>query len=304
MPPKKQPARPTPPPAVAPVEVVDPKWLLKAGALAIGAALLFAYVATCALFYKAQWQLVLTPSHADSHQPGEFGLAARAVAFGTDESGKPQIKGWVLPAEGSASEWVLLLPGAKGSAGDALARAKTFHDLGYNALVFDYRGFGASGGQHPTEAGMEKDSEDALAFLRSQPGFAPAQAVVYGAGAGASLAVRLAGEHPELAAVVLEEVDGDFASRARLDPRAKPVPFDLLFHENFPLADPLHTLTKPKLLISYTMGAPPLVVKRAGDPKMVLEVPGAGDPGIATGLRRFLDMYIARAPESLLQGAP
>jgi pimeloyl-ACP methyl ester carboxylesterase len=270
----------------------------------LAAALLLAYVATCVLFYKAQWQLVLHPSHGESHQPSEYGLAARLVTFAPNEAGTPQIKGWIFLSSTPGAPWVLMLPSGNGSAGDSLARAHTFTQLGYQVLLFDYRGFGASLGHHPSQAQMEKDSEDAFSFLRTQPGFAEAQTILYGTGAGASLATRLAGQHPELAALILEQADGDFASRASVDSRAKPVPFKLLFHEDFPLADPLRTLNMPKLLISTANGTLPLVYKRAADPKMILELPSADDAGFMTGTRRFLGMYLPKAPETLLPGAP
>lgn len=268
------------------------------------AALVLAYVVTCVVFYKAQWQLVLHPAHTESHQPQEYGLAAQPVTFGENESGAPQLKGWVLLASSPSAPWVLMLPSGNGSAGDSLLRAHTFTQLGYQVLLFDYRGFGISQGQHPTESGMEKDSEDALQFLRTRAGFNPSQTVVYGTGAGASLATRLVAEHPELAALVLEQPDGDFAERARLDPRAKPVPFKLLFHEDFPLADPLRSLDRPKLLVSVGSGSSSVVAKRAADPKMLLDLPVANEMQIEAGVRRFLDMYMARAPETLQPGAP
>lgn len=274
--------------------VVDPGWLLKALGAAIVLALVCAYAVICILFVKTQWQLVLHPVHTEAHQPKDFGLNAETVQFGSNAAGQPQLRGWWIASSAPAARTVLMLPGGDGSAGDLLERAKTFEEAGLNVLLFDYRGFGHSLGQHPTEQTMTQDSESALTFLEHGKAVPAEKIVVYGEGAGASLAVRLCGEHRDLPALVLESPKGDFAQQVRGDKRVSLVPFRLLFTQTFPLADPLHTLATPKLLVTY--GAqPPEAVTRAAQPKLTVELPGPGDEtDWVTTLRRFLDSYSPR----------
>jgi pimeloyl-ACP methyl ester carboxylesterase len=269
-------------------DVVDPKWLLQVAGAIVALSLACAYLTVCGLFWYAQWQLVLHPVRTSTMTPASVGLQAEPVTFG--EGG--QVHGWWFLAATPRASAVMMLPGGDGSAADLLPRVKTLHEAGASVLLFDYRGFGPSGGQHPTETTMEADSESALAFLTG-PRAVPSHSVtMYGKGLGASLAVRLCAEHPELPALILEAPDGDFAERARVDTRARLVPFGLLFNQDFPLADPLHGLATPKLLISYTSGPPPEVVRRAADPKVMLEIPSAADDAdIAAAVRRLLDEH-------------
>jgi pimeloyl-ACP methyl ester carboxylesterase len=264
------------------LEVVDPRWLLKASAAVVALAVVCAYLSVCALFWYGQWQLVLHPVRTSSVSPASFGLTAEPVSFG-------DVRGWWFAPPTAGAPTVLMLPGGDASAAALLGRVRTLQEAGTGVLLFDYRGFGPSGSQHPTEKTMEGDSESALAFLTGPRDVPPRSVVVFGEGLGASLAVRLCAEHTELPALILEAPGGDFHETARSDSRARLVPFDMLFDEDFPLAGPLHTLATPKLLISYTTGPPPPVVQQAAVPKVMLEVPsGSDDAAIATAVRRFL----------------
>lgn len=290
---KQQPPRRAQPPAPAPSElpeVVDPRWLLQALAITGLVGLACAYIALCILFAHAQWQLVLHPSRTEAHHPADFGLRAEDVRFGPDSTGQPQLRGWWVPASSPAAATVLMLPSGDGEASALLGRARSFHDAGLNALLFDPRGFGPSGGQHPTQSTMEQDSEAALAYITGLRG--AKSVLLYGNGAGASLAVRLAAQHGNIDALVLEAPQGDFAATAAHDTRARIVPFHLLFNQNFPLAQPLAQLHTPRMIVTYGASPSSLSVR----PGLRLALPGPADEtDWQAGLRRFLDTYVPQA---------
>jgi len=277
------------------VEMVDGAWVLKALGAVIGFALVCAYVTLCVLFSHAQWQLVLKPSRVVAATPASVNLAFTEVHFGVDASGQPQLDGWWIAGDASSDPAVLMLHGGDGTMADALPQARSLHDAGLNVLVFDYRGYGRSGGQHPVEASMESDAESALSYLTAR-GVPAASILVYGAGAGGALAVRLGAGHPQIAGVILESPNGDFKTKVAHDPRAGLVPFRLLFNQDFPLAEPLRTLTVPKLLISYTRGAAPGEFQTAADPKTTVELPGRDEAALHQALTRFLSAYVAHPP--------
>lgn len=291
---KPQPSSRTPQPAAAtqPPLLIDPRWVLKALAATLAVALLFAYATLCLLFYQGQWQLVLHPSRTVAATPASLGLTFNEVHFFPAVSGEPQLFGWLLPAANASAPTALILHGADGSIADALPSARTLHDAGLNVLLFDYRGFGRSAGQHPDQLSMQEDAAGALTFLTDTQHIAPSNIILFGSGLGASVATRLAADHRNIPALILESPDGDLAERARTDSRARLVPTRWLFNQTFPLADPLHSLTTPKLLISYTTAAPPLVIQRAADPKLTTELPSRNDPALLTTIHRFLDLYL------------
>jgi uncharacterized protein len=180
--PKSSPSPRRPPRHAASSEDVDPRWLLKAGAIVFALALLCALAVLWVAFYYTQWQYVLAPSRTVATTPSALGLAFTEVHFGVDATGQPQLDGWWIPADTPTSLTVLMLHGGTGSMSDALPQARTLHNANLNVLLFDYRGFGRSGGAHPTQALMQADAESALNYLRDTRHIDLSRVVVYGNG--------------------------------------------------------------------------------------------------------------------------
>jgi pimeloyl-ACP methyl ester carboxylesterase len=231
------------------IDLVDPTWILKALGGILLFAILCAYLALCFLYTHGQWQLVLHPTHTIPTTPASLHLPFTEVHFGVDSTGQPQIDGWFIPSASPTNNTALLLHSGDGSSSDALPAALTLHDAHLNVLLFDYRGYGHSLGDHPTQASMRSDAATALAYLTTTRSLPISSIVVYGAGAGASIAVHLCATDPNLPALLLQSPDGDFEQRVRNDPRSKIIPVSLLFNQDFPLAKPLQTLTTPKLIL-------------------------------------------------------
>ena len=239
--PRYDPQRGNAPPEMIPL--VEVSWILKALGGVFLFALICAYTTVCLLFSHGQWQLVLHPSRTVSTTPASLNLPFTEVHFGVDNSGVPQLAGWWIPSDVTTNNTALVLHSADGSLSDALPAAQLLHAQHLNVLLFDYRGYGHSLGQHPTQSLMQADAASALAYLTNTRGISPSSIVVYGNGLGASLAVHLCAENPWVPALILQSPDGDFTTRARLDPRSKIVPFTLLFNQTFP--SPRHSPPSP-----------------------------------------------------------
>jgi pimeloyl-ACP methyl ester carboxylesterase len=292
------------------IEVVDPRWLVKVFLLAVAVAACCGYAVLCWFFWQGQWQLVLKPVKAISATPATTGLAFKSVNISRDETGKPQAtacantcgNAWWIPADATSAPSLLLLHGGDEDLSGIVPWLRPLHDAGLNILAVEYRGFGSSSLQiqHPDERSMQSDATAAFNYLMTTQHLAPGQVLLFGDGLGASVAVRLAAEHP-VAGLILAHAKGDTANAASHDPRAHLVPFSLLFREQFPLAQPLHTLAVPKLLFSIgDAGGPPEVLKRAADPRLTVEFAGEPAPAeIATSVRRFLALYVPAAAASL-----
>jgi pimeloyl-ACP methyl ester carboxylesterase len=300
----KRTPQPAPPRAHHQHEIVDPRWLLKAGAAAFAVALLLAYLTLCWLFYQGQWQFALHPSRTVAQTPAALGLKFEPIRFGVDVTGTPQLSGWFIPSDSPEAMTALILHSGDGSIADALPSAQILNTAHLNVLLFDYRGFGASGGQHPTEQIMKADAASALDYLTGTRGIPLGRIIPFGQGIGASLATQLCVEHRELPALVLESPEGDIDASVAHDPRSKLVPTSLLLHEHFPLAEPLGTLATPKLIVNYTKGAAPLDARRAANPKMTVEFPHKDDVAYVQTLTRFFDTYVPNRPSSFLTPKP
>jgi uncharacterized protein len=282
-----------------PPEVVDPVWLVKAVAIVILAALACGYASLCFLLYQGQWQLILHPKQTTAAPAQVGGAAVDMVKFGTDESGTPQLTGWLIPAAGGgryAGMTMLFLPPGDGSLADSAATLALLHGFGVNVFGFDYRGYGQSVAVHPNQERMTVDAERAWTYLTTSRGVPANEIVPYGAGVGASLAVHLAAEHAEVPAVIVDSPGLDPLTTVLADPRTKYLPVRWLLNDRFPLAEPLAGLKTPKLLIAQDQKDARF--QSAADPKVtVAGLPARSNPEytqLMTGwLSRFLDQYVA-----------
>ena len=123
---------------------------------------------------------------------------------------------------------LLYMPSGDGSLNESVALLTTLRQLGVAVFAMEYRGFGESGGGHPSEATMREDAEAAWHYLLQERSVAPQYVIPFGTGVGASLALGLAGRHAEIAAVVLNAPRFDVVARVKADPRVRFLPGELL----------------------------------------------------------------------------
>ncbi len=121
------------------------------------------------------------------------GLRFRDVFF-TAEDGT-RLHGWYCPAEKPRA----VILAAHGNAGHVASRAPWLRYLQNRASVsvfmFDYRGYGRSGGQ-PTIAGALQDATAARAKLRELAGVQDSEMLLMGESLGGAIVVRLAAQSP------------------------------------------------------------------------------------------------------------
>ena len=143
--------------------------------------------------------------------PAEVGLDYEDVRIGVGTGEK--LHGWFVP--GDRRTTLLWLHGNAGNIGGRLDNLRMLHDaLGLSVLIFDYRGYGQSGGV-PSEAAMYEDAEAALEFLRSDKGLDPGESIVlFGRSLGGAVAVETAARH-HVRGIVLESAFTSVRDMAR-----------------------------------------------------------------------------------------
>jgi hypothetical protein len=293
-----------------PLEVVDPRWLIKALALTLVAALLCVYATLCLLVYQGSWQFILRPSHAVDRTPASAGLNYEAVRFGAAETGQPRLTGWWIPT-GSDSGFqpkyaaftVLYLHDGSGSLGNTVPMVARLHHAGLNVFAIDYRGFGASDSSvHPSDTRMAEDADAALDYLIATRHIPIGNIIPYGIGLGAAIAANLAQSHRELGAVILDNPDPDPASTAAASHPSHLIPVRLLFGNQFDIATPIATLATPKLLIARGPASSgsardphrlQSMFQSAASPHFAVTLtPASKDGDFEAALDRFLDQYL------------
>jgi alpha-beta hydrolase superfamily lysophospholipase len=113
---------------------------------------------------------------------------------------------WYVPQpQAASSPTVLYLHGARWNMNGSVFRISRWHDLGFNVLAVDYRGFGRSTEILPSEETASEDTRAAFDELkRRQPD--ATHRYVYGHSLGGALAIDLASAVPsdQLAGVIIE----------------------------------------------------------------------------------------------------
>lgn len=111
-----------------------------------------------------------------------------------------ELQAFYLPRTES-KQVVLFLHGNGGNAYQRIDYARELMKRGYHVLLLSYRGYAKSGGKH-TEAGVYRDAEAALNYLRDEQGFEYSDIFLLGRSLGTAVAVEVA-QHKPLGGMVL-----------------------------------------------------------------------------------------------------
>ena len=142
-------------------------------------------------------------------------------------SGSDRCAAWFYPPTGAAGDPapVVVLGIGLGSIKEMGldGYARTFQELGFAALAFDYRSFGESTGSPRQVIDVPAQLDDwraAIEFARSQPGVDPDRVVVWGTSFGGGHALTLAAEGPDgvVAAVAQCPFTDGIASAVAMSP--------------------------------------------------------------------------------------
>jgi len=132
--------------------------------------------------------------------PGSFNLPFEEVAFQAADG--VALKGWWVPAGASPQGTVVLVHGLNRSRIEMVKKVPFLHAHGWNALLFDLRHHGQSGGNVSSFGWFEKaDVHAAVELARSR---SPGPVVLWGVSLGAATVVLAAAEDPRVAGVVCD----------------------------------------------------------------------------------------------------
>ncbi|WP_238965103.1 alpha/beta fold hydrolase [Pseudomonas sp. AF32] len=199
------------------------------------------------------------------------------------------IHGWWWPATRKNAPAILYLHGVRWNLTGQLFRIQQLNAMGFSVLAIDYRGFGKSHGDLPSEASVYEDARIAWERLEVlQPD--PALRLIYGHSLGGAIAVDLAAELGQKAVregrvvpargLIIESTFtslGDVAT-AMADTS---LPVRWLLSQKFDSIDKIPEINMPLLVVHGAADryVPPRfseqLFKAAREPKRLLMVPGA-----------------------------
>jgi alpha-beta hydrolase superfamily lysophospholipase len=121
----------------------------------------------------------------------ELDLPVPAAMLASKPTTRQSVHAWWWPAKHKDAPAVLYLHGSRWNLTGQLFRIRELHDMGFSVFAIDYRGFGKSEGDLPSEKAVYQDARigwDALAKLEPNP----KHRFIYGHSLGGAVAVDLA----------------------------------------------------------------------------------------------------------------
>jgi hypothetical protein len=125
--------------------------------------------------------------------PPPPGLAAEDLAIETADG--ERLHAWWIRARGASLGHLLYCHGNGGTLVDRAPHARLLSAAGFDVLLFDYRGYGASTGR-PAEAGTHLDARAARETLLAREEVDPRRVIYLGESLGGAVALALALEAP------------------------------------------------------------------------------------------------------------
>ena len=177
------------------------KWLKRVGLVLVAALAIFIF--GWAPYWLAGLATIRRFTYNDKENAGltpkSFDLPYEEVAFNAPD-GVP-LKGWWVPAP-DARGTVVLVHGLNRSRIEMVKKVPFLHKQGWNALLFDLRHHGQSGGDASSFGFFEKqDVHAATAFARTR---AQGPVVLWGVSLGGAAVTLAAAEDPGVAALICD----------------------------------------------------------------------------------------------------
>ncbi len=209
------------------------------------------------------------------HSPSDYNLNYEDIWFETADG--VRLHGWMIPAD-SPEGLMLFCHGNAGNISHRLDNISRLHSVNISVFIFDYRGYGRSGG-FISEAGLYTDMEAAYREAHGHASRHNLKLVVFGRSLGGVAAVHVASAH-RCSGVILESTFTNLAAMARTH---FPLPFvDGLLRDRFNSLGKIPNVKDPLLffhgdhdeIVPYRYGLE--LYEAAPEPKEFVPLKGAG----------------------------
>jgi alpha-beta hydrolase superfamily lysophospholipase len=252
------------------------------GLLRLGKISALAYTSICGVLFFTQPYFIFKPTRAFQKSPEFYNIKYQNVYLPfPGSSSNNVIHGWWIPSQRRHLGTLLYLHGNSLNIGSNITQAYRFHQLGFSVLLIDYRGYGKSQGNFPSESQVYQDAQTAWNYLVKQKQIPANQIFIYGHSLGGAVAIDLAVKHPEAAGLIVQNSFTSMQKMAELNPYFRILPVSLILRHRFDSITKVKSLRMPVLFVHGTADAmiPKTMSKTlyaaAPEPKQLLLVPGA-----------------------------
>ena len=212
------------------------------------------YSLLCVALYFQQQRVMFFPAKQLEHTPSLYQLKYQDVwiPISKPDGQTDRLHGWWIPADKPNAPVMLYFHHNAINIGANVSQALQFQKLGYSIFLFDYRGFGQSEGDFPTEPQLYEDAQAAWNYLTQARKIPSNRIVIYGHSVGGAIAIDLAAKQPEAAALI---VQSSFTSMRDMTKRFGVywfLPIELLLQQRFESLEKMKSIKMPVLVITGT----------------------------------------------------
>ncbi len=174
------------------------------------------------------------------------------IPLAYEASEKAGIHAWWLPAECADAPAILFLHGACWNLSWHVERIDKWRSMGFSILAIDYRGFGQSPGDLPTEAGVYEDAQGGWEHLRQLAPYA-SQRMIYGHSLGGAIAIELASRYRDMDGIIVESSFTSIRAMASVQTKAaRWLPVGAILNHRFDSLAKVGKLDSPILFLHGT----------------------------------------------------
>lgn len=263
--------------------------------LLLPAILLGAVLAGCAVLDTKQREWIFRPVKEDwrgyaglPQGVKEFWLNVKTGAASSEKSPVGEtIHTWWIPQDNPAAPAIIYLHGSRWNLSGSGFRIARWQAMGFSVLAIDYRGFGQSSGDLPSEEMAYEDARAAWSWFKTVVPDARKR-FIYGHSLGGAVAIDLAASLPagDAAGLIAESTFTSIADIVYASPWGF-LPVGPLVTQRFESMDKIARVSLPKLFIHGTADqiVPHPMSDRlfaaAAEPKKLVKVAGGGHSNIA-----------------------
>jgi fermentation-respiration switch protein FrsA (DUF1100 family) len=233
--------------------------------------------------FGLRWLESLITFHPDRMTAAEMkAIPAGAESVWFNSADGTRLHGWFFESQSKpATATIVFFHGNGGHIGNVGWVGQRFAKHGFDILVFDYRGYGASDGVAAYESDLYADGDAAVAFVMKEKGARPERIVLWGQSLGTTVVADVA-SRGAFGAVVIESGLSSASSVAATALPWLPRWLHFLGRNRFESARKLAQVKSPILI---THGDPDLTIPTAeahvlfasaNEPKKLLIFPRAG----------------------------
>jgi uncharacterized protein len=225
------------------------RWLVLAtGLLAVG-------LVGCASLGETERELIFRPVKDEwrGYRAGSTGFQEMwiPVSPSKDNTGD-KLHAWWAPGATPDAPVLLYLHGARWNLTGSVTRIPRWQRMGFAVLAIDYRGFGKSEGNMPSEASVYADAQAGWDYIRT---LAPnAKRYLHGHSLGGAIAIEVARRNPDASGLILEATFTSIPDMVK-EMKWGWLPVGFLITQRFDSLDKIDDVTVPTLFVHGTNDA-------------------------------------------------